>query len=101
MGHLLYTLALACRKMGEEDPQRMAINLQAFTQYQIKATSNTLALLYPPPSEEDNCEVEEVAKVTVDESGSLVEKASCWREPGPTSTTSGAARRSDFFRETL
>ena len=27
----------------------MAINLRAFTQYNIKATSNTLALLYPPP----------------------------------------------------
>ena len=76
MGHLLYTLALACRKMGEEDPLRMAINLRALTQYNIKATSNTLALLYPPPKEDDNSEVEEVAKVTVDESGNLVEKAS-------------------------
>ena len=77
MGHLLYTLALGCRKMREEEPLRMSIILRAFTQYKIKTTSNTLALLYPTPSvEDDNSEVEEVAKVTVDESGNLVEKAS-------------------------
>ncbi len=61
MGHLLYTLVPGCRKMWEESPLRVAINLRAFTQNKIKATSNTLAKLYPPSAEEDRLEVQEVA----------------------------------------
>jgi len=73
MGHLLYTLALGCRKMGEDSPLRLAVNLRAFTQYKIKTTITTLATLYPPSQEEVSLEVEEVAKVTEDESGVFVE----------------------------
>jgi hypothetical protein len=74
--YLLFTLALGCRKMGEESPLRLAINLRAFTQYKIKTTSNTLAKLYPPSEEEDSPEVEEVAPVTENESRVFVEKTS-------------------------
>ncbi len=76
MGHLLYTLALGCRKMGEDNPLRLAVNMWAFTQYKIKTSSTTLATLYPPSQEEACLEVEEVATVTEDESGVFREKAS-------------------------
>ena len=74
MGQMLYTLALANRKNGEETPLKMATDPKAMEHYKLTEMDDTLAKLFPMG---DSCEeVMEVASATFNEEGLMVETLS-------------------------